>query len=273
MTGPASAGGEPPGPPPVFEVQEASFAYPDGTPAAGGVAFYIAGGDRVALLGANGSGKSTVLRLLAGLIHPSSGSVRAFGEPLTEARLADPVSAAVFRRRVGIVFQNSDAQLFCPTVADELAFGPLQLDLPLGEVRRRVADLAGMLGLGPLLDRPPFRLSGGEKKRVAIGAVLAINPEVLLLDEPTTGLDPRSQHWLVHLIGELSAAGKTVVTATHDLDIVPLLAARAIVLDEGHRVAADGPSGDILADGDLLLRVNLVHEHSRWAQRSHVHAT
>lgn len=257
--------------PPAFEMRDTVFAYPDGTLAVAGVSLEIPVGDQVALLGANGSGKSTLLRLLAGLAHPSSGSVRAFGAELTRAYLADAAYACSFRRRVGIVFQNSDAQLFCPTVEEELAFGPLQMGIPVAEVRQRVADLAAMLGLQALLDRPPFRLSGGEKKRVAIGAVLSVNPEALLLDEPTMGLDPRSQHWLVHLIGELSTAGKTIVTATHDLESVPLLARRVIVLNEDHGVAADGPAEAILSDGDLLLRANLVHEHSRWAQRHHLH--
>ena len=261
---------------PAFQLDHVGFDYEEGAPALRGLSLAIARGERVALLGANGSGKSTLLRVLDGLLHPASGAVRAFGEPLDEAALRDAAYAQRFRRRVGFVFQNADAQLFSGTVREEIAFGPLQLGLAAAEIEARLADVAGMLGLEPLLDRPPFRLSGGEKKKVALASVLVVNPEVILLDEPTAGLDPRTQGWLLGLLAELHRAGKTLVAATNELDLVPAFADRALVLDEGHALAADGPVERILADGDLLRRANVIHEHAHrhgetWHAHSHFH--
>lgn len=247
---------------PVFELDQVSFAYGDGTPALTGVDLQIAEGERVALLGANGSGKSTLLRVLAGLAQPTGGEVRAFGAPLTADLLRDEPRAQAFRRRVGIVFQNADAQLFSPTVRDEIAFGPLHLDLARTQVEERVGDMLGLLGLEALAERPPYKLSGGEQKKVALAAVLAINPDVLLFDEPMGGLDPRTRQWLVELLAGLHLAGKTLVMATHELGELDLLADRAVILGEDHRVAADGPLRELLADGDLLLGVNLIHKHT-----------
>lgn len=246
---------------PAFVLSEVCYRYGEGVTALKDVSFRIERGEKVAILGANGCGKSTLIKMLDGLLHPQSGGIEAFGDPLTEAALRDEAFAHRFRRRVGFIFQNSDAQLFSPTVREEIAFGPLQMGLPRAEVEQRLEDVAAMLDLRRLLDRPPFQLSGGEKKKVAIAGTLVVNPDVLLLDEPTNGLDPRSQRWLVELLVALHAAGKTLVTATHDLDIVPEIADRVLVFGEDHTPAAEGPSAAILADTDLLLRVNLIHEH------------
>jgi len=202
------------GEPSLFELDHVSFAYEDSGPALCDVSLSITRGERVAVLGANGSGKSTLLRLLDGLVFPATGCVRAFGEALSERALRDEAQARRFRRRVGLVFQNADAQLFSTSVREEIAFGPLQLGLDREQVATRVADVAGMLGLDGLLERPPFRLSGGEKKKVAIASVLVVNPEVILLDEPTAGLDPRTQGWLLDLLAELHRLGKTLVSAS-----------------------------------------------------------
>ena len=250
-----------------------SYRYQTGTPALEDVSLTIAQGEKIAVLGANGCGKSTLLRLLSGLAFPQSGRVQAFGQDLTEAGLQDESAAYRFRRRVGFIFQNSDAQLFSSTAREELAFGPLHIGLPPSEVEGRVQDIARLLDIENLLDRAPFQLSGGEKKKVAIGCVLTLNPDVLLLDEPTAGLDPRSQSWLLDLLLRLNAAGKTLVTATHDLNMVPTLADRVFVFSEQHRLVAQGPSRDILADTDLLLRVNLIH--ANWHRHNglwHVHS-
>jgi cobalt/nickel transport system ATP-binding protein len=246
---------------PAFTLSNVSYAYGEGVVALRDVSLTIARGEKVAILGANGCGKSTLIKLLDGLIHPQSGTFTAFGEPVTETALRDEAFAYRFRRRVGFIFQNSDAQLFSPTVREEIAFGPLQMGLSRDEVERRLADVAALLDIGRLLDRPPFQLSGGEKKKVAIASTLVVNPDVLLLDEPTNGLDPRSQRWLVELLVALHAAGKTLVTATHDLSIVPEIADRALVFGEDHTLLAEGSSSAILADIPLLLRVNLIHEH------------
>ena len=261
---------------PAFELSRVGFGYDGGAIALSEVSLSVERGERVAVLGANGSGKSTLLRILDGLLFPTEGSVRAFGETVSEAAFREEASNLRFRRRVGLVFQNAEAQLFSTTVREEIAFGPLQLGLAREEIEQRIADVAGMLGLESLLDRPPFRLSGGEKKKVALASVLVVNPEAILLDEPTAGLDPRTQGWLLDLLGELHRAGKTLVSATNELDLVPAFADRVVVLDESHAVAADGPAPQILADGNLLRAVNIIHEHAHrhgevWHTHSHFH--
>ncbi len=250
---------------PLLVCDHLSYAYLERFTALRDVSLEIRPGEKVALLGANGCGKSTLLKILDGLLFPDHGSYRAFGEPVTEDNLEDEQFSMGFRSRVGFIFQNSDAQVFSPTVREDVAFGPLQLGWPREKVARRIDDVLSMLEIADLADRAPFQLSGGEKKRVAIASVLVMNPEVLLFDEPTAALDPRTQAWLVELILELNRAGKTVVMATHDLDILDTVADRCIVFSEDHRIAAEGPSADVLADRDLLLSVNLIHDHT------HVH--
>ena len=236
--------------------------YRAGSAALAGIDLSIGTGEHVAIVGANGSGKSTLLKMLDGLVFPSAGSITALGRQLTEDALDEPEFRREFRSRVGFVFQDADVQLFCNTVFDELAFGPLQMGLAEKDVRERVGNVAEQLRITPLLDRAPYTLSGGEKKRVAIASVLAIDPAVLLLDEPTNALDPRSQVWLLDVLEEWKAAGRTVVIATHDLSIAAESADRMVVLSEEHVVCADGPPGEVLAQRDLLLEVNLIHEHS-----------
>jgi len=248
--------------PAAFALADIGFRYQSGAVALRDISLTIGHGEKVAVIGANGCGKSTLIKLMDGLIFPQVGTMEVFGESLTEARLRDERTARRFRRRVGFVFQNADAQLFSPTVREEIAFGPLQMGLSQAEVECRVADLATLMGLDKLLDRPPFQLSGGEKKKVAIACTLAVNPDVILLDEPTNGLDPRSQRWLVETLVALHAAGKTVVTATHDLDIVPEIADRVLIFSEDHTLAAECAGRDLFMDLDLLLRVNLIHEHA-----------
>ncbi|HEY2331101.1 MAG TPA: ABC transporter ATP-binding protein, partial [Acidimicrobiales bacterium] len=159
------------------------------------------------------------------------------------------------------IFQNSDAQLFSPSVREEIAFGPLNMGMPLDEVQARVGDTLSMLDIDELADRAPYQLSGGQKKRVAIASVLVMNPEVLLFDEPTAALDPRTQQWLMELVVELNRAGKTIVLATHDLDTLDVLADRCVVFSEDHRVVGEGTPDALMADPELLLEVNLVHAH------------
>ena len=259
----------------VFRLTAVGYQYGPGVEALAGVDLTIDPGERLAILGANGSGKSTLLKVLAGLAEPTQGEVAAFGERISGGALSDEAVAQRFRRRVGMVFQSADAQLFNPTVRDEVAFGPLHLDLPHDEIVGRVEDTLAMLGLGALAERAPYNLSGGEKKKVALASVLSINPEVLMLDEPTNGLDPRTQEWLIELLATLNRAGKTIVVATHQLDVLERLVDRAVVLGEDHRPAADGPLSDVLADRDLLLAVNLIHEHAHHhgaLLHSHSHA-
>lgn len=250
---------------PVFELRAVRYRYHGRHEALAGIDLRVMPGERLALLGANGSGKSTLLRLLDGLYAPTAGEMWVLGEPLEQV-LADGDALHLFHRRVGLVFQDPDVQLFSPTVGDDVAFGPLQLDLSNADVERRVAAALDKMGIGHLRDRAPFELSGGEKKRAAIASVLSLEPEILLLDEPTASLDPRTKSVLVDLVVRLAEEGRTLITATHELDIVPVIAERAVVLGEDRRVLADGRPEEILADEPLLLRANLVHKHL------HVHA-
>jgi len=259
----------------LFELRNIEYTFAARYPALRGIDLKIEAGERLVILGANGCGKSTLLHILAGLLFPTAGEIWAFGRRLTEEAFADASFTAFFRERVGFLFQNPDVQLFCPTVLDEVAFGPLQLNASQEEALGKSREVISMLGLEKISARSPHQLSGGEKKRVALASVLSLNPDVLLLDEPAGGLDPRTQVWLTELLNELHALGKTIVTATHDLSIVEDIADRAVVMDEGHAVVADGAPATILCDLDLLLKVNLVHEHAHAheeLQHSHGHS-
>jgi len=213
---------------PAFSVQDISYDY-EGIPALRGLSLQIGSGERVALLGANGSGKSTLLRVLDALCFPSSGSISFHGGSITRQHLQEDEFALNFRRRVALVFQNPDVQLFNPTVFDELAYGPLQMQWKKEDVVRRVEETLVLMGLAHLRERPPYRLSGGEKKRVALASVLVLDPEVLLLDEPTSTLDPKSQSQVIDLIQQWKGTSKTVITATHQLEIVEDIADRVFV--------------------------------------------
>ena len=241
----------------LFELTKVEYRYSDGTPALQKISLTIDSGNHVAIIGANGSGKSTLLRILNGILFPDSGQVRFEGEEVTERSLANPEFNKRFRQCVGFVFQNADAQLFNATVFEEVAFGPRQLGLKEAEVKMRTDDVLNFLGIHHLADRPPFRLSGVEKRKVAIASILSMNPQVLIFDEPFLGLDPRSQSWLVHTLKQLQSAGKTTIIATHTLEILPRLATEAIVLSETHEVLAKGPVALILGNRDLLIQANL----------------
>ncbi len=257
----------------IFSVDRVSYDHPGGRECLREVSFEVRSGERVGLLGANGSGKSTLLHLLDGLWFAKSGSVTGLGAVLTESGLETPPFGPMFRKNVGFLFQNSDAQLFCTTVEEELAFAPLQLEsLSREEIRRRIDDTLSLLEISHLRDRTPQALSSGEKKLVALASLLVVGPSVLLLDEPTAGLDPRSQAILLQILDELHSAGLTLITATHDLALLPHLADRALVLSEEHTLVADAPVDEILRDTDLLLSVNLIHAHThRHGPLTHSH--
>jgi cobalt/nickel transport system ATP-binding protein len=222
-----------------LEVVAVSYAYLGRYPALDDVSLTIGAGERVALLGSNGGGKSTLLKILAGLVFPDAGTYRAFGHEVTEAALEDEQFNEAYRSRLGFVFPNTDAQLFSPTVREELAFGPLNMGLDPDEAAARVDDLLELLDIAALADRAPYQLSEGQKKRVAIASVLVMNPDTLLFDEPTAALDPTTQLWFLDLLDDLSQAGKTLVVATHDLTTIERMADRRIVLGEDHRIASD----------------------------------
>jgi len=256
----------------ILELRNVGYDYPTGENALSGIDLEIRTGDRLALLGANASGKSTLLHILDGLVFPSAGDAQAFGQTLDEDALQDPEFRGFFRSEVGLLFQNVEAQLFCATVEEDIAFGPLQLGLSVSETRERIADSARLCDVEHLLARPSHGLSGGEKRRVALASMLAVNPSVLLFDEPTAGLDPRTEYWLLQTLDQLAAAGKTLVMATHDLGFASEFADSAVALAEDHTVAARGTAQAILSDVELLLRVNLIHTHAHKHGRvRHIH--
>jgi cobalt/nickel transport system ATP-binding protein len=254
-----SEGAPPSTPDTVFSLHGVRYLYGGRQVALDGIDLEIRRGEQIVLLGANGSGKSTLLKLLDGILAPNAGTMRALGRDV--AAVAAGEDAYQFHREVGLVFQDPDVQLFSATAFDDVAFGPLQLGLSQAEVRERCDEALGMMEATHLASRAPFELSGGEKKRVAIASVLSLRPEVVLLDEPTAALDPRTKWVLVNLIRKLGQAGKTVITATHELDIVPIIADRVVVIGENRQVLADGPTATILEDRELLVRANLIHEH------------
>jgi cobalt/nickel transport system ATP-binding protein len=245
----------------LFEIERLTYRY-ESTIALDDLTLSIPEGSRIALLGANGSGKSTLLRLLDGLYFGEPGVTRFRGEELTEQNFAIDEFAFSFRREVGLVFQNSDVQLFNPTVFDEVAFSPLQMRWSRQDVRERVMETLEWLRIAHLKDRDPHRLSGGEKKRVALASVLVMDPAVLLLDEPTAGLDPRSQSQLIDLLVQWGGGSKSVITATHDLCDLRETADRCYILDSGSLVAEGSPD-EILGDPELLRHSNLTHAHRR----------
>ena len=256
----------------IFETRNLDYDYPGGIAALRQINLAVGPGELVALLGANGSGKSTLLKLMDGLIFPTSGEMLAFGKPLSEKALKDTKFVREFRSRVGLVFQDSDVQLFCPTVWDEVTFGPLQLGISKDEVFSRSTEALKLLNIDHLRERPPYRLSGGEKKKVALASVLSLQPQVLLLDEPTTGLDPRSQGSLIDFLLRWADKDRCLIFSTQDLDIVEEVATRVIVLGNDHGIVADGEPEKFLFDPDFLLKTNLVHEHShRHKQLVHRH--
>ena len=259
----------------IFELQNVAYTYLGKFEALKDVNLTMTAGEQIVVVGANGSGKSTLLSILAALIFPTTGKFNAFGNVVKEEAfnsLDGNEFGRYFRKNVGFVFQNSDIQLFCSTVFDEIAFGPLQLGMTQEEVKRRTEEIMSLMGISGLTDRAPHTLSGGEKKKVCIASILSVNPNVLLLDEPTAGLDPRSQLWLIELIQDLAKAGKTVITATHDLDIIEKISTRAIVFGEDHTIKADADSSAVMNDLELLTSANLIHKHMhRHASLMHEH--
>jgi len=226
----------------IVEVVDLRYSYPDGTKALKGLSFRITHGESVAVVGANGAGKSTLLLHLNGYLTPQHGTVRIGDYPLTKETLQE------IRRTVGMVFQDPDDQLFMPTVHEDVAFGPLNLGLPHQEVESRVTAALERVGASALKNRAPYHLSGGEKRAVAIATVLAMSPDILVMDEPSSNLDPAARRRLINL---LKSFQHTKIIATHDLDMVLDLCPRTIVFHHG-KIAADGPTEEIFRDESLL---------------------
>jgi len=243
----------------VVEVRDLAFAYPDGTEALKGVSFRITHGECVAVIGGNGAGKSTLLQHLNGYLMPVCGTVRVGDFSLTRE------TAAAVRRSVGMVFQDADDQLFMPTVFEDVAFGPLNFGLSAGDVEERAMSALERVGMAHLRARPPYKLSAGEKRAVAIATVLAVLPDVLVMDEPSSNLDPRGRRRLIELLRTFE---HTRIIATHDLEMVVEICPRVIVLDGG-QVVADGSTAAILGDEALMLKHGLEKPHSLRHQHPH----
>lgn len=231
----------------IVEAKNLEFTYPDSTHALLGISFKIRHGESVAIVGANGAGKSTLLLHLNGYLTPTAGQVRIGDFPLTRETVQE------VRRTVGMVFQDPDDQLFMSTVYDDVAFGPLNLGLPMDEVHERVEIALQTVGLLDIKDRPPHRLSSGQKRRVAIATVLSMSPDILVMDEPSAGLDPRARRKLIEL---LKTFKHSKIIATHDLDLVLDICERTIIINEG-KIEADGPTAEIFQDEELLTDCHL----------------
>ena len=226
----------------TIHVTDLSFAYPDGLQALREVSLLIQPGEKVALVGPNGAGKSTLMLLINGILRPRHGRIELGGLEVTERNLGQ------IRAWAGLVFQDADDQLFSPTVFDDVAFGPLHMGLPADEVRDRVERALAAVHMSDYPDRMSHHLSVGEKKRIAIATVLSMDPLLLILDEPTAGLDPRARRSLINLLRDLP---QTMLVASHDMQMVAELLARTIIMDQG-QIVADGPTDQLMADADLL---------------------
>ncbi|MDD1634643.1 MAG: ATP-binding cassette domain-containing protein, partial [Methanomicrobiales archaeon] len=236
----------------ILEARDVRYRYPGGVDAIRGMSFHVRQGEKVALVGPNGAGKSTLLLMFNGMLRPDSGTLLFDNEPLRY----DAASLRELRRRVGFVFQNPDRQIIAPTVYQDVAFGPVNLGYPEEKVRTVVGDALRNVGLEGFERRPPHRLSAGEKKRVAIAGVLAMDPDLLVLDEPTSSLDPAGSEDTMELMEELHQAGKTIILSTHDVELAYPWADRAILLRQGEILQEDVPEV-AFGDPDLVRRARL----------------
>ena len=241
----------------MIKLENVSFTYKNKT-ALDSVGVNIREGEAVAVIGPNGSGKSTFLKLLNGIIFPSKGKYTFDKTEINENALKDTKYLKLFHKRVGFVFQNSDAQLFCSTVFEEVAFGLMQMGLPENEINKRVGDCLELLNIYKLKEEHPYNFSGGEKKRVAIASVLAMNPEVITLDEPMNGIDPKGKRFIRELLHDLNKSGKTIICATHDFEYIKGVFNRAIVFSEDHRIVRDGKYESIIRDEEFLRNCNII---------------
>lgn len=215
-------------------------------------------GESIALIGPNGSGKSTFLKLLNAIVYPETGTYCVDGVEINQNKMKDTLFSKGFHKKIGFAFQNSDAQLFCSSVYEEIAFGPVQTGLGNGEIDKRVNDCMELLGIGDIKDRAPYHLSGGEKRRVAIASVLSCNPEVITLDEPMNGLDPKTKRFLRELIIKLNSHGKTIICSTHDFEYVQGVFKRAIVFSKDHQIIRDDAYENVIKDEEFLYRNNII---------------
>jgi cobalt/nickel transport system ATP-binding protein len=256
----------------IISLKNVDYSYYGKIPALKNISLSINRGEMFSIIGQNGSGKSTLLHILNALIFPDSGEVLFTGQPVTERSLREKNFGMLFRQKMGYIFQNPDVQLFCPTVLDELLFAPLQLNLPLETARERADQTLIFLNISHLKDRPIYMLSGGEKKKVAIASVLTMNPDILLIDEPLSNLDPKTQTFFTEVLLELNHAGKTLIFTTHNLDLIDHLQPRVAVLSEEHTIQKTGTAEEVVSDEEFLISMNLIHEHThKHGEKEHRH--
>jgi len=254
----------------VIELSGVYYSYLGKYPALCGVDFNVRKGEKVAIIGANGTGKSTLLSMLDGLVFPDKGKVNIFGNEISEDVFFDQEFSRCFRSHVGFVFQNSDIQLFCPTAEEDILFGPIQLGMAEDVTKKRFDELVLKLNISHLLHRAPHELSAGEKKKIAIASTLIIDPEVIILDEPTAGLDPSTMRHIMDIIIQANLDGKTIITATHDLHIVEEIADKVYVFSDSKNIVRSGPVKELFMDMQFLRENNLVHIHAH-AHKDGIH--
>lgn len=236
----------------IIEARDIEYKYPDGTKALKNVNFSVEKGAMVSLLGRNGAGKSTLFLHFNGILRPSKGKIFIQGKEISYKK-EDLMKT---RQTVGIVFQNPDDQLFAPTVEEDVAFGPLNIGLSQEEVERRVEESLLRVGMSGYEKKPPHHLSGGEKKRIAIAGILAMKPEIMILDEPTAGLDPKGASKIMKLLYELNEEGMTIIISTHDVDLVPIYSEKVFIMNDG-KIIAEGKTYEVFSYVDLIRSANL----------------
>jgi len=244
----------------ILELKDISYRYPDGTGALSGVSMEISEGESIAIVGPNGGGKSTLLMILSALVPPSEGEIWIFGEKMDEKLIDNAKKMFPLRKRLGIMFQDPDVQLFSATVFDDVAFGPINYGISGKNLKKMVMGALRYLGIEHLAERHPYELSGGEKRKAALATTIVSDPEVLIMDEPTADLDPESRNEVVDVINRFRETGKTVIVATHDMEMVPEVAGRVIVLNKS--IMMDGRIEDVLIDKEVMEKAGLERPYS-----------
>ncbi len=241
---------------PLIEIKDLKFSY-ESNEALTDINLHIDKGDSLAVIGTNGSGKSTLLKIISGIYFATGGEYFFDGKEITEKTMKDGIFSRQFHKRVGYVFQNSDAQLFCSNVFEEIAFGPMQMEMSEDEINTRVNDVLTLLHIEHLKHREPYHLSEGEKKKVAIASVLSLNPEIIILDEPMNNLDPRTKLFLKDFLLRLNQAGKTIICATHEFEYVEELFKKVIVLSDNHTIIREDDYVKVIHDNEFLRTNNI----------------
>jgi cobalt/nickel transport system ATP-binding protein len=242
----------------LIDINDVSYAYDKNIQALKNIDLHVEAGEAIALIGANGSGKSTLMKIINGFVSPDKGDYFFEGEEITQKKLQNEKYSKGFHKKIGFVFQNSEVQLFCSNVYDEIAFGPRQMGMDEREIKKRVDDTLNLLKIEELSNRQPYHLSGGEKKKVAIASVVVLNPDVYVLDEPMNGLDPKTKRFLKNFMIEINNAGKTIICSTHDFEYVKGIFKRAVIFSNDHSIIRDGSYQEIMNDTNFLYENNII---------------